>query len=296
MLKKDVEDFIELSDDGKTLIKCYTNQQTIEIPGSVEIIEDYAFMFSLKLRKIIIPENVKILKNVLFNVCGVETIFIGKGVEYIDDGAFLGAEEIQSFIVDPLNPYFTSVNGVLYDKKMERLVCFPPRTRVKNDEYVLPKTLKSIDLYAVGLNKFVKSVVLNENLTPIDWNVFAGFYNLKKISVSPENKYFHIEKQFLLTKDKTTLISYFNHNDEAVIIPNTVKKIVSKAFPYEIEIKKIHLSKDIELIQEWGFQIYEHLIEDVDVYYDDTKERFKQKVVVLENKELLSANWHYKKS
>lgn len=55
----------------------------------------------------------------------VEYINIGKDVEYIDEKAFYYCKKLKAVFVDEANPYFCSVDGVLYSKDMKTLLLHP---------------------------------------------------------------------------------------------------------------------------------------------------------------------------
>lgn len=55
----------------------------------------------------------------------VEYINIGKDVQYIDEQAFFYCKKLRAVTVDPDNPYFRSVDGVLYSSDMTELHLHP---------------------------------------------------------------------------------------------------------------------------------------------------------------------------
>ncbi len=69
--------------------------------------------------------------------------------------------------VDPENPFFTSVNGVLFTKDMRTLVCYP--CGKGGDSYKTPETVETIGAAAfannVNLRKFDLSASSKETGT-----------------------------------------------------------------------------------------------------------------------------------
>lgn len=62
-------------------------------------------------------------------------ITIGKDVKKIDGKSFYSCYGLQQIIVDDENEYFCDVDGVLYNKDMTELICFP----INYDEYLRTK-------------------------------------------------------------------------------------------------------------------------------------------------------------
>lgn len=55
----------------------------------------------------------------------VETIYIGKDVQKIDGKAFFTCRALKQIIVDEENPYFSDIDGVLYNKDKTAIICYP---------------------------------------------------------------------------------------------------------------------------------------------------------------------------
>ncbi len=55
----------------------------------------------------------------------VETIYIGKDVKEIDGKAFFTCRALKQIIVDDENEYYCDLDGVLYNKDMTQIICYP---------------------------------------------------------------------------------------------------------------------------------------------------------------------------
>ena len=74
----------------------------------------------------ILPDKItKISKRELDPYCILENLIIGKNVVEIEEGAFSWSYRLESIEVKEDNPFFTSKDGVLYDKQMTTLIRFP---------------------------------------------------------------------------------------------------------------------------------------------------------------------------
>lgn len=90
----------------------------ITLPDSVEEIGEYAFSYCRKLTRLFIPRKVRRIGAAAFSQSG-----------------------IQNFEMDPVNPYFTVIDGVIFRKDRKTLVAFPPGYR---SHYEIPYGTKTI--------------------------------------------------------------------------------------------------------------------------------------------------------
>lgn len=72
---------------------------------------------------------------------GLRSITLPATVKTVTATAFKGCKDLENIYVDAANPYFTSIDGVLYSKDLTRLVCVP----AKKTSVTIPSTVKSQD-------------------------------------------------------------------------------------------------------------------------------------------------------
>ena len=98
--------------------------------------------FNLDVKSLII--NADYLSHEILDESQVRMIFIGDRVKTIP-AAFIGAS-LKYLEVDQNNPYFTSQNNVLFDKKMKKLIMY---CNLKPDEeYRIPESVKVVNGWA----------------------------------------------------------------------------------------------------------------------------------------------------
>lgn len=87
-------------------------------------------------------------------------------------------ENVTSFQVDSNNKKYKSEEGVLYNKKGTKLLCYPIKKR--KEEFVIPQGIKMIEKYACAGAVYLKRVVLPDSMRTIGE---GAFYNsaLEKI-------------------------------------------------------------------------------------------------------------------
>ena len=131
-----------------------------------------------------------------------------------------GLEQIE---VSPDNQYYSSEDGVLFNKAKDTLIAFPMNK--KNLSYIVPNTVKRIEpntLYNIG--------------------------RLEKIEVAADNQYYSSEDGVLFNKAKDTLLLFPLHNKMvAYEIPKSVTCISSYAFLSE-NLKSVTIPKTVKSI------------------------------------------------
>lgn len=171
---------------------------------------------------------VKIDRFGLANAEYLTKITIGKNVSEIDIWAFTSCSKLQAFEVDPENQYFTSIDGVLYNKDVTEIIAYPngKTPLVKDDKggvvgggvYVAPDTIKSIRANAFYLCWNLYSVTLNEGLETVGDKAFLKCDNVRTINI-PDT----------VTEIGNDSFSYMN-TLMTLDIPSSVKKIGNYAF------------------------------------------------------------------
>ena len=76
----------------------------------------------------------------------VTEVIIPSSVMTVGESAFVGCLYLKGISVDGANPVFTSVSGVLFNREMTELVCYPSGS--DNSEYVIPRSVTKISASA----------------------------------------------------------------------------------------------------------------------------------------------------
>ena len=117
-----------------------------------------------------------------FSECADATsIHLGKKVRTIDNYAFVDSDFVTEVTVDSANPYYSSVDGVLYNKKQSVLLYYPPaKTGTK---FVFPSGVKSFDENAFKNNTNLTEIEINEGVTNIPDYAFSGCNNVAVLTI-----------------------------------------------------------------------------------------------------------------
>lgn len=157
---------------------------SINLPEGVTSIGLGAFM-DCKLTSINLPDSVtSIGENAFTNCAKLKSVTIPRNVSSIGKNAFKSwfDSALESINVDPDNSYYCSVDGVMYNKDMTKIVEFPyGKTSV-----TLPDTITSIDentFYDCGK---LESIIIPNGVKSIGESAFEGCRKLKSVTI-PES-------------------------------------------------------------------------------------------------------------
>ncbi len=100
------------------------------------------------------------------NINSVKVIVIGKDITKINIYAFLGAVNLEEIRVDADNKYYSSLDGVLFNKDKTLLISYPQKK--SGNAYIIPESVTVIGDYAFSYNFELISITLPETLPTFD--------------------------------------------------------------------------------------------------------------------------------
>jgi len=177
----------------------------------------------------------------LFSFNGSGKLIIDKNVKSISSYVFCD-KDITSIEVSKDNKYFKTVDGVLYNKKMTKLVYYP--SLKKGDTFTISDKIKNIEEYAFSNNKFLKNIFIGKNIKNISWTSFDSCK--ASFNVDKNSPYLESDNGILYTKDKETLIKYPALKEGTYIIPDSVKKIQYRALDNCTGLTELTLNENME--------------------------------------------------
>ena len=193
---------------------------------------------------VIIPEDVtQIQESAFYGHAGVKKILIPAGLEKIDAGAFGACENLEEISVPDENPYYTSIDGILYDKAVTRLICCPGAKQ----SVVIPEGVKSIDVGAFWFCVYLTEVTLPESLTKIGASAFSGCFQLESIRI-PDGVTEIGSRAFCDCR-----------NLKEIFLPANLKSIQMMTFHKCFQLERVHVSDSISVIENLAFAQCEKL-------------------------------------
>jgi hypothetical protein len=169
--EKDFE--VSLEDGWCSIGKYIGNSKRVQVPASIQgkpvtVIGYQAFKDNHKIEEVVLPDTMLFIKMRAFPGCkNLSEIHLPQSLKKIDNGAFNGSgiKELNlpaslEFIgsigrcssmvkinVDPANPNYQSIDGVLYDKQVTSLLHVP--SQLKMQKLKVPESVRSIAEWSI---------------------------------------------------------------------------------------------------------------------------------------------------
>jgi len=149
---------------------------TIDVPTLVQ----RAFYDCGTLTNVTLGNNVNSIGSGAFaNDGGLTKITIPVSVTNIESPPFIGCTSLTAIIVDSNNAFYSSLNGVFFDKNQTTLLEFPSQPTAN---YAVPDTVTSI-AYAAFDRVYVTNVTISTGVTSIGQWAFANSSALMSITI-----------------------------------------------------------------------------------------------------------------
>jgi hypothetical protein len=189
----------------------------VHIPEGVTTIDDGAFHFCENLEYVNIPNSLTHIGMNAFDKCNrLNTITIPADITSIGEGAFCN-KGLQWIEVDENNPYFSSEDGILFNKDKTTLLAYPSQR--KRPLYLIPSSVTEIADCAFGWAN-IRQIFIPDSVTKIGDNAFFRGHCI----VDTNNPAYSSKNGYLFNKDQTYLINVPQEADK-IFIPKSVDRI-----------------------------------------------------------------------
>jgi len=180
---------------------------------------------------------------------GLTSITIGNAVTGLD-GAFATCSRLTAISVSGGNPYYSSLDGVLFDRNRDTLLRFPAG---KAGSYAIPGTVSSIGSRAFADCTGLTGVAIGNGVASIGEGAFANCSSLTAIDVSGGNPYYAGQEGVLFDRNQTVLIQFPAGRAGSYRIPGAASSIGPAAFAGASGLASVTVGRDVVSIGNLAF-------------------------------------------
>lgn len=258
---------------GASAFRACSKLASINLPSYLTKVSEYTFYSCYALKNLVIPDNVTEIGDFAFYACdGLVTLTLPAKLEILgassisEDGTvnitsfnvFRNSDSLEALVISEENPYYMTVDGILYSKKDGEADILYYCPTLKSGDLVLPGSITRIHDYAFQNNNGVTSITFGERKTDAEGNPVKleigdyAFYFATTLTsvVLPEGL------EFLGGDASVTLTSstFYNCSSLAsVTLPGTLKTLSKYSFYSCKALTEITIPKSVTLIERQAF-------------------------------------------
>lgn len=269
----------EVTSIGAGAFMYFTALEEAELGKGIEFIGNAAFTNCSCLRTVNFPENLKYVGHYAFNEVLLHsdsgfafpegmlylgessfdsafkenTVTIPASLSVIGTGAFANMF-VSAFIVDPANPSYASVDGVLYDKNITTLINYPADKHDKTFE--IPGTVTTILKDALETTNDLEKIVIPASVQTIEECAFFWNYGLKGFEVDAANTCYKAVDGVLYSADGKLLLSYpLAAERTEYTVPAGTERIAAYAVSQAKNLTELHTEEGLLEIGDTAFYL-----------------------------------------
>jgi hypothetical protein len=229
-----------------------TSLLNIELPEALTTIGNGAFTRCKSLSALQLPGTVTTIENQAFYACTQLSSFnLPSLVATMGTGCFANCLSLQTITVDSDNQNFQAQDGILFNKGLTTLYCYPAGK--EGSQYTIPNSVTEVIESAFEGNTYLNNIEIQSLVATIASRCFCECSNLKAITVNSDNQHFQAQDGVLFNKELTTLYCYpMGKEGNQYTVPNSVTEIGEYAF-YDVTLNGIELPNTVTRIGDYAF-------------------------------------------
>ena len=137
---------------GKEAFGRCISLQTLTIPDTVTFIGEGAF-YKCFFKDLYLGDGLVDGSNIQFFDCAADNLYIGKNLSNLASPLVIQGTSIGAFYVSEENENFCVKDGVLYNKDLTKLICYPRIDSSDIAPYIVPGTVMAIEDFAFDAGK-----------------------------------------------------------------------------------------------------------------------------------------------
>ena len=283
-----------LADGSGVEVKGCTLTGDIVIPATVKNgavtykvtgVGTYAFSSS-EANSITLPNTVVTIESGAFQGCSCKSVDLGQGVEVIKSDAFNfsrsleslsvlpaclktievnpfpGLDDLKAIEVDEANPYFKSIDGVLFTKGGTKLISYPYG---KGTKYVIPEGTDTIGNSAFNTFQAMEEITFPSTLKVVQGSAFIYCRNMVSTNDLPEGLEYIGASSFsncrvlnITLPSTLTYLGYSAFNNArgitSIHIPGAIETVPSNCFNNAWGLTSVTFDEGVKVIDDFAFQ------------------------------------------
>ncbi|NLT08008.1 MAG: leucine-rich repeat domain-containing protein [Ruminococcus sp.] len=141
--------------------------KNITFPSGLTVLDYDAFYGCRAFTEFIVPDSVeKIYSGAFENNSALTSITLGSSVSEVSTSAFDGCSVLEAINVSPENKYYSSVDGVMFDKEGSTIVMYPFGRKASS--YTVPSRVRTIGYASFYENPNIEKIVIPASVTRLE--------------------------------------------------------------------------------------------------------------------------------
>ncbi len=224
---------------------------TVMLGTNVASLGHSAFSGCATLASVTVPVGVTNIGDSAFESCtSLTNVTIGAKVAQIGAFVFAWCPRLIGITVDALNPFYCSVDGIVFDKSLTRLVQCPG---ARTGDYTVSNSVCSVGSGAFYSCTNLGSVTIPHSVTNIGSSAFSRCSGLTAISVAVSNSYYSSVDGVLFDKGQTLLLQCPGSKAGDYTVSNSVTGIGGAAFAFCSALTGVTLPDSVASIERSAF-------------------------------------------
>ncbi len=197
----------------------------VEIKEGTLSIAECAFENVESIAGVILPNSIQLIENFAFNNTGIREITIPASLKELGSFVFVNCDKLKNIHVDSGNKYYSSLDGILYNKDMTELILCPEG---KTGKIVIPESVQKIRSYAFNNVGNITLEIANPNIVLEEAAIgYRALYDFMGYE-TPKAKWIGNNDIELIAHEDSTLHQYAEKNRLNYTLSKHVHKTTTK--------------------------------------------------------------------